>query len=409
MTAGLINKYGPWVSGEEFFDREAELEQLIRLLDEGNSILIVAPRRVGKTSLVREAFRRMEKRGRDDLLFVDVQDCSSPQDVIVSLSLAAQPYKHLWAKVTDTFSAFLKQVESAQIPDVFGIKLREGLTGDWQAKGQSILKNLSQTDKPLTICLDELPIMLSRLLQPTTSETYPSKRDAADVFLSWLRQVMLLHQDKLRFIVCGSIGLEPILKRHHLSHTITQLRPFPLEPWNRAMAESCLNALAKHYGLEWEHASLNMLLNKLGSYIPHHVQMFFGMLHEDCEKRKNFRPTPEDVNRVYQSSMLSTRGHAELATYDERLQRVLEKEAIPLALDLLTEAAMADGLNVESARLLMRRADLADGEILLSEVLDVLIHDGYLAWDEERTMLRFVSSLVRDWWRRSFELKYRPL
>jgi len=95
MTAGLINKYGPWVSGEQFFDREAELKHLIGLLDEGNSILIVAPRRVGKTSLVHEAFRRMEVRGRDDLLFVDVQDCSSPQDVIVSLSLAAQPYNSI--------------------------------------------------------------------------------------------------------------------------------------------------------------------------------------------------------------------------------------------------------------------------------------------------------------------------
>ena len=409
MMAGLINKYGPWVSGDQFFDREIELEHLIRLLDEGNSILIVAPRRVGKTSFVREAYRRMEERGRDDLLFVDVQDCSSPQDVIVSLSLAAQPYKHLWTKVIDTFSAFLKQVESVQIPDTFGIKLREGLTGDWQAKGQSILHNLSQTDTPLTICLDELPIMLSRLLQPTTSETYSSKRDAADVFLSWLRQIMLKYQDKLRFIVCGSIGLEPILKRHRLSHTITQLRPFPLEPWNRETAESCLNTLAERYGLEWEYASRNMLLNKLGSYIPHHVQMFFGMLHEDCEKHGNFRPAPEDVNRVYQSSMLSTRGHAELATYDERLQRVLEKEVVPLALDLLTEAAMADGLKVDNARLLMQRAELAEGETLLSEVLDVLIHDGYLAWNEDRTMLRFVSSLVRDWWKRSFELKYRPL
>ncbi|MBU4120480.1 MAG: hypothetical protein KKA48_02865, partial [Proteobacteria bacterium] len=101
--------------------------------------------------------------------------------------------------------------------------------------------------------------------------------------------------------------------------------------------------------------------------------------------------------------------HAELATYDERLQRVLEREAVPLALDLLTEAAMADGLKVDKARRLMQRAELAEGETLLSEVLDVLIHDGYLAWNEDRTTLRFVSSLVRDWWKSSFELKYRPL
>jgi len=69
IMAALKNKYGPWVSGDDFFDREAEVRLLTELIDEGNNTLIVAPRRVGKTSLVQETFRRMEERRGDYLLY----------------------------------------------------------------------------------------------------------------------------------------------------------------------------------------------------------------------------------------------------------------------------------------------------------------------------------------------------
>src|SRR5208337_843060 len=109
----------------------------------------------------------------------------------------------------------------------------ESLKGDWQAKGRDIMENLAKADLPVTVCLDELPIMLTRLLGDKTDPEYQQRRKEADVFLSWLRSIMGAHQGTLRFIICGSIGLEPILKRHGLSHTITQLRPFALDPWDR--------------------------------------------------------------------------------------------------------------------------------------------------------------------------------
>ena len=107
--------------------------------------------------------------------------------------------------------------------------------------------------------------------------------------------------------------------------------------------------------------------------------------------------------------MLSTRGHAELATYEERLLSVLEPESVPLALDLLTEAAVADGLTPKSAQQLMQRAQLADSDAVLREVLDVLQHDGYLAWNDEAKAWQFVSRLVKDWWKKRFQLSYVSL
>lgn len=140
MKNSLKNKFGPYVSGDEFFNRDMEIQRLTELINENNNILIVAPRRVGKTSLVRETFRRLQKEELDYLLYVDIQHCSTPEDVIVALSLAAFPHQELKAKILDAFTHFWKQikgdVESFKLSSLLEIKLREGLTGDWQAKGK---------------------------------------------------------------------------------------------------------------------------------------------------------------------------------------------------------------------------------------------------------------------------------
>ncbi len=71
--------YGRVVTGEDFTDREQELDDLIRDLEAGQSILLVSPRRYGKTSLMVEVLRRMESRGHLTAL-VDMFGCVTPAD-----------------------------------------------------------------------------------------------------------------------------------------------------------------------------------------------------------------------------------------------------------------------------------------------------------------------------------------
>ena len=51
---------GPWVRGDDFFDREAELDTLGTRVREGNHVLLSGQRRMGKTSIVQELGRRLE-------------------------------------------------------------------------------------------------------------------------------------------------------------------------------------------------------------------------------------------------------------------------------------------------------------------------------------------------------------
>ena len=46
-----------WVEGDKFWDRELEIEFLKERIDEGAHILLIAQRRIGKTSLMRELSR----------------------------------------------------------------------------------------------------------------------------------------------------------------------------------------------------------------------------------------------------------------------------------------------------------------------------------------------------------------
>lgn len=61
-----------YVSPEYFCDRESETERLVEAFRNGRNVTLLAPRRMGKTGLVRNAFHRLEKEGKWKTVYVDV-------------------------------------------------------------------------------------------------------------------------------------------------------------------------------------------------------------------------------------------------------------------------------------------------------------------------------------------------
>ena len=70
---------GRWVSGDDFFDREAELRILESRVGDRNHVLLTGQRRMGKTSILRELGRRLEAEGWL-FLFVDVEGATSARN-----------------------------------------------------------------------------------------------------------------------------------------------------------------------------------------------------------------------------------------------------------------------------------------------------------------------------------------
>ncbi len=403
--------HGNWVSGDRFWNREHELELLIEYLEEGAHLLITAPRRIGKTSLMREAMNRLEK--RFTCLFIDLQKSATAADAIVELGAATRLHASLWKKTENVFRNILSSVagavESLKVAELV-VTLRSGLTkGDWQAKGDELLEALATAERDVVIFVDEVPILVNRILYGDDYHLTPDRRREADAFLSWLREGCLRHRGRLRFVVTGSIGLEPILRRAGLSATLNVLTRFEIGPWSRETAAGCLAALAQEHDLRFENGAIELLLDRLGICIPHHVQMFFDNLYVVSKRRHFTTISTELIEDVYQHEMLNVRGHAELSHLDERLHAVLGPDRYPLALDLLTEAAVSGRLVADSTRKIVTEhlADHARPMDEAREILSVLEHDGYLC-RREPDAYTFESNLLCDWWRARFSFGFIP-
>ena len=398
---------GNWVVGEQFFDREAELAALAERVQAGTHTLLTAQRRMGKTSLVRELLRRLEAEGQVEAVFVDLEGSHTAQDAIAEIALQSGE--------TGGWKNWLRPLANRDIDlggsvKVLGqeakLQLRAGINaGNWQHKGDQVLRRLADKRKSAKVLLaiDELPILLNRLLKGNDESITPEGKRAADEFLSWLRKNGQEHQGKVSMILSGSIGLEPILQQAGLSAHANVYAPFDLKPWDEETAAACLAALAETYGIDLPEAVRKAMCRQLRCQIPHHIQRFFDVLHEDLRRADRTAASQEDVERVYRTDMLGVRGQMDMPHYESRLRTALGDQAYRIALEMLTEAAAASGLLSGPAIAHRRQVDQPD---VVDAVLRVLEHDGY--FERHADGYRFISRLLEDWWRGCYGRSVKP-
>jgi uncharacterized protein len=411
MQKKLVQAHGNWVEGDRFWDRESDTALMIEKLDEGAHILLVAQRRMGKTSLMKEVKRLVSD--RYTCLFVDLQKASTAEDAIVEISIALKPHTTLWGKTKGLFSNALamlaENIEELNLGEI-GIKLRAGLTtGNWSEKGDSLFSILAASEQPVLLLIDEVPLMVNRMLKGDDFKITIERKQKVDEFMSWLRKNSLAHQGKIRIVLSGSIGFEPILRQAGLSATINNFQPFDLKPWDDGAAIGCLQALAAEYGIQFKDGVEAVMVKRLGCCIPHHVQMFFSHVYDRCKRRGRMKFYPDEVNDIYESEMLGIRGHSELTHYEDRLKIVLGPEIFTMALELLSETAVTGCLTRQALAAVQNGYEF-EGRSALSaseEILRVLEHDGYIKPGGGGYV--FESYLLQDWWKKRYGYFHVPV
>ena len=404
---GLAKAGGNWVEGDRFFDRDAEIEELAERVRDGTHTLLTAQRRMGKTSLVRELLRRLADEGHFETIFVDLEDATNPADAIAEIGFQSRSAQGSWGRIKTLFANVLSAVAeiSCRVPVLadadLRVKLRAGVdAGNWRHKGNEVFAALAGNALPVVLAIDELPILVNRLLKGDDYRITPERRRAAEEFLSWLRKNGQMHQGRIRMILSGSVSLEPILLQAGLSAHANIFSPFDLKPWDEETAIACLGALGETYGLDLPRNVREDMCRRLRCQIPHHVQRFFDVLHEDLRRDRRHAVSLEDVERVYVHEMLGIRGQMDLEHYEGRLKMILGDEGYLAALEMLTEAAV-DGGRLRGDAIVRYREALAAGAggdpHPVEDVLRVLEHDGYL--ERQGDGYRFVSGLLEDWLR----------
>jgi hypothetical protein len=395
---------GNWVTGNLFWDRKEELLMFLEYLRDGANILLTAPRRIGKTSLMREA----EVRLGDEVICiqVDFQKAQCAADAMVDLTVAMHTHQPLLSKAAAVFSQFWSRIagaiETIKVHEL-SIQLRAEISDEnWREKGDRLLQVLAESDKHVVLFLDEVPILVNRILQGGDYVITEQRKRETDEFMSWLRENTIRHKGKLGIVLTGSIGLEPILRFAGLNATLNTFTAFSLGAWPHDVAKEFLHTIAAEYELSMSAEVANGIVSRLGYCIPHYLQVYFEYIYRTCRMTSVHVVTEELAAAVYDREMLGVRGHSEMSHLEERLKTVLGPERSPLAIELLTELAVTGQLTSESTRIIAERYAWEGKSLdaILVEILGILEHDLYIVLENDS--YRPVSKFVSDWWRARF-------
>lgn len=108
-------RFGAPVDGAYYFERKRLRDSCQALLMNGISVMLVGPRRLGKTSFAKNFCELWESAKLGEALILDVYNVSSHQDFLLQLLNALQSKKGLWEKVCDWTKSIPERIKPKQL------------------------------------------------------------------------------------------------------------------------------------------------------------------------------------------------------------------------------------------------------------------------------------------------------
>lgn len=402
----MQNILGNPVDGGDFFGRSDEITHLVGVLESGNHVLLVGPRRVGKSSLVAEVSRQLTAKGWT-AVNVDVQHVADEAAFLTEIHEAIRNTNlqlPLLAQAKDVLHRFGKLLRGTKVSvGETALEVSEG-PADWESAAtslKSLIATLPDAQRRVMIAIDELPIFLTKLMKCDKGE--PRVR----AILDWLRSVRQASGRKLPWILCGSIGLDTFVARHRLEGSINELLPMAVDALELQQAIDLLKRLGERpeHCCHISDAVAHAMVQKVGWPIPYYLQlMFHGLKTLPTARRSATFPNDADVAAAY-DSLMDPHHRMHFGHWDARLADLLDGNEEPKAREILTHLAKyPNGRTSRQLRVVLAKghpqSDPAQLDGDLRDLLDFLERDGYLGRSAETFAFR--SFLLRDYWQRRF-------
>ncbi|MDE7465703.1 MAG: AAA family ATPase [Muribaculaceae bacterium] len=379
----ITNKVGPPVTGDDFYGRKEELSRAHRYLDTNHSLVLSAPRRIGKSSFAKRLIEDKRSMGWN-CVYIDLEGVRT-RDEFLNVLINKFDKSGIW-------------IETVSLAGGIVNRILEGIKGIGPVKfdfsrpetSENLYTSLSEVidhTKDTLVVIDEITLFLSIL-----DKTSASHREA-EFFLNWFRSLRQVSGTKIRWVFCGSVGLHNFTRMRNLSMTINDLMSFDFDALSEHEAKGLIEALAESENISLSDEIIGILLEKLEWHIPYFIQLVFTNIKNYPEIHMGVTP------RMIDNSIDRLAHTDELTTWSERLSEYNgQEDGARLILKRLCQSDKGlsrDQLLAIYTQYTDRSPMKADNE--LSLILNMLEHDGYIIRTEGGTR-RFRSPLLKKWW-----------
>lgn len=397
IFTGVRNVTGSPVEDTDFFDRPREIARLHRELANGANLLLTAPRRVGKTSLVLRICELQRQKGRH-AVFLNVESCHDElafAEKLVDALKESGLHPELLGRVSLSFQK-IRQALKGFKAGAAGVDLELGSEdpdhSTLRRALESIFRKIEADGKPVLIAIDELPELLLALAKEESGAERVSR------LLHSLRALRQTYRHNVQWIFLGSIGLDTFVDDRHLQKAINDLTPLSLDALDDDEAHRFLEQLGKSNGLPLAAQHRMLIIDRVGWPLPHHLQIVFHALIDSGATQAD----PAAIDAAF-AHLLLPNHLSQFDTWRHRLDEQFSPSDAAAAKDILRHLCQhADGrqrsqiLNVLMST--RQSGDAMTVEEQLARLLLMLQRDGYLL--ESTGRYAFRSFLLREYWHR---------
>jgi AAA+ ATPase superfamily predicted ATPase len=379
---------GPVATGEYFFPRTEITEEIWVELEKGNFILIAAPRRVGKTSVMRSM--EEEPRSGYHLVFKNVQGVNSEAEFYKEIYILLRGQLSQIGRIKSGIEKFLSSISLKGFnPATCAISLEEKEI-DFAREVEKLILYMMNEEEVVVLLIDELPEVLHRMnLNGKTSE-------AAGI-LNSLRAWRQNGSKSLRLVLAGSIGIHYVVRAiEGRTKSINDLRKVQCHALSKEEVLEYIMWATQNASAKYSEECSNYLLGRLGAFItPFHLNLMLDEIDRLKKKSNENAVALEDIDEALK---IIGDNNDYFSDWRDRLREYMPKEHFAFVNEVLTHIAHNNDIDIADLYNKSVKHNLSDDFV---ELIANLQDDGYIVEiKESEKRYTFTSPFLQAYWKR---------
>jgi hypothetical protein len=355
--------------------------------------VLTSERRVGKTCILHK-MEENPKEGWLPLLYL-VEGKKHPIEFVEGLYDIALKKKLVKGKLHRLKKLYIQYAGGEQIGSWKLPQIRD----NWKALLESLIADLSCIEKKVLVMIDELPLMLSKIIK---------LKDVGPLvgmdFLDTLRELRnkYEHSRKILFIYSGSIGIHLVirdLKRNYgyTSDPVNNMKIVSLTGMDESGAKLLCDKLGEDNDFEFDDKdSLIAYICKRTDNLPFYIQHVFDYFYERNKKNINKKTVDEVINYLVNDP----KDVGFFRHYIDRIKTYYDQIDQDITLFILGRACKMSDYWLEDDIIELARDHVDVDEEKVKETLDLIWNDHYLVRKvvDHKRYYKFKYNILKEWW-----------
>ncbi|WP_149242905.1 AAA family ATPase [Dyadobacter sp. 32] len=377
---------GPTATGSYYYNRPRIVEAIWEQINTGSHVLLAAPRRVGKSSVMEFMVEKCPENTK--CVFRNIQGIKSAEEF----------YKRFYELIIFCLSKFDKSrnwfkdwFQGITIEEITldGVKFGDRKPANYLEEIGKLLPKLQSEKVKIVLFLDELPEVLHNLYKKGKSEEASS---ILDNLRAWRQDARL--KESFCLVLAGSVGIHHVVKNiEGRTSDLNDIKEVDFKPLTYLEAAEYVEWVTQDATVQYNVEIRTYLLSKLHYYLPYFINLMLDEINKTAKQNQQPNITTHSIDTAFD---LVVRNNDHFREWKNRLFDYFPSEEAAYMNEVLTHIAHKDTIDKRKLYDLATKYNKKNSYI---DLMDGLEKDGYITEQDQQYV--FVSPFLSAFWKRN--------